>query len=112
MTDARQFNIRGPDGRLLCPACGFSGYSDEPAYDERGGVSGTALCPCCLWEPGFDDEAAASSSAGDTILASLRAYRADWRSSAAWRGREAEKPSGWDGEVQLASLFETAPNVR
>lgn len=112
MADALQFNIHAADGRLLCPACGFPDYNNEPAYDERGGLAGSGICPCCFWEPGFDDEPAASASAKDTILATLRAYRAQWGGGPIWRGREAEKPAGWNGEAQLANLFETAPNAR
>lgn len=112
MQDACEFNILDTEGRLLCPACGFPDYSNHPAYDERGGVIGTTICPCCLWEPGYDDEPAASAAAKDTILESLRAYRAKWRGVPAWRGRKREKPSGWNGAAQLAKLFETAPFVR
>lgn len=111
MPDAFQFNILD-DGRLLCPACGFPDYAGEPAYDERGGLAGTAICPCCMWEPGFDDEASASAGAKASILDTLRAYRSNWDGEPRWRGRLAERPSGWDGRRQLARLFEVAPNVR
>ncbi len=112
MNDARQFNIRDRAGHLICPACGFPNYSSEEAYDERGGLAGTTICPCCMWEPGFDDNAHASTRAKDTILASLLAYRTGWNDGAQWAGRAAEKPSNWDGVRQLSQLFEIAPNVR
>jgi hypothetical protein len=112
MIDARQFNIRDKDGRLLCPACGFPGYAKYPAYYECGGLGGSAICPCCLWEPGFDDEPLASAAAKDTIIASLRAYRAAWAEALLWKGRATEKPSDWDGEQQLAHLLGLAPNLR
>src|SRR5690348_15269506 len=113
MTDGRNFNVLDSNGRLLCPACGFPDYSDEPAYDESGGIIATTICPCCFWEPGFDDEPNASATAKETILESLRAYRAQWGGAGStWRGRETEKPTDWNGEAQLASLFETAPTVR
>lgn len=112
MEDARCFNIDDRDGTLLCPACGFAGYSAEAAYDESGGLIGTTICPCCLWEPGFDDNRAASAGAEGTILASLRRYRSSWDGQARWSGRDAERPSGWDGTEQLSRLFEIAPHVR
>ena len=112
MEDARQFNIRDADGRLLCPACGFPSFANETPYDERGGLSGAAICPCCLWEPGFDDTPGGSADAEDTILASLRNYRAKWTSDFQWRGRGRNEPPDWDAERQLAHLFEVAPNVR
>ncbi|MCT7667304.1 hypothetical protein [Shinella kummerowiae] len=112
MFDARQLNIRDKNGRLLCPACGFPGYANDVAYDEIGGLIGSAICPCCFWEPGFDDDQHASGVAKDTIIDSLRAYRAAWGRTFHWRGRVAVKPLAWDGEQQLADLFELAPNLR
>jgi hypothetical protein len=112
MIDARQFNIRDRDGRLLCPACGFPGFANQEAYDERGGLIGTAICPCCLWEPGFDDLRGSSKSVKETVLASVRAYRAHWDEEVPWLGREENKPVAWNGRTQLAHLFEIAPNVR
>ena len=112
MEDARQFNIRDADGRLLCPACGCPAFSNEAAYDDRGGLIGAAICPCCLWEPGFNDTPGASADAQDTILISLRQYRAEWSRDFQWRGRESRRPLGWGAEGQLAHLFELAPNVR
>lgn len=111
MVDARQFNILDA-GRLLCPACGFPNYAGEPAYDERGGLAGVTICSCCMWEPGFDDDANASAGAEASILESLRAYRSNWRGEPQWQGRLAERPAVWDGKRQLARLFEIAPNVR
>jgi hypothetical protein len=112
MLDATQYNVRDESGRLLCPACGFPDYSDEPPYDKRGGLIGMALCHCCLWEPGFDDAAAASAGAGDTILLSLRRYREGWSDGAMWQGQLTGRPPEWDGRQQLLRLFEVAPHVR
>ena len=112
MIDARQFNSRDGAGQLLCPACGFPGFSGQPAYDDRGGMAGITICPCCAWEPGFDDDVNASATAKDSILDSLRVYRRGWRGEAHWCGRAAERPAGWDGKQQLAQLFEVAPQVR
>lgn len=112
MTDARQFNIRNEAGSLLCPACGYPGYTCDPAYDENGGMIGTTICPCCLWEPGFDDNQHACASAKDTVIDSLRAHRAKWSALSAWQGRNIQKPQDWDGRQQLARLFDLAPNLR
>lgn len=112
MNDARQFNIRDELGRLLCPACGYPDYASDLAYDDRHGLAGTAICPCCMWEPGFDDDPAASAHAEKTILASLRRFRSGWGERAHWSGRDAERPRGWDGAEQLQRLFQIAPHLR
>ena len=111
MTDASQFNIRDEAGNLLCPCCGFAGFSRAPAYDATGGVIGRAICPCCLWEPGFDDDAAASTHAASTILESLKAYRRG-HNFRQFKGRLDERPVNWDGDRQLEALFRLAPHVR
>lgn len=110
--DARQFNVTDVAGRLLCPACGYPDYSDDEAYDQRGGLIGITICACCLWEPGFDDDALASRGASDTILASLRRYRARWGGAPQWAGMAPRRPDNWDGAAQLAKLFEVAPYLR
>lgn len=112
MTDARTFNIRDEDGSLVCPACGFAGYANHPAYDENGGLIGTTICACCLWEPGFDDDPIVSRPATDSILDSLRAHRARWSRALAWLGRDDLQPATWNPHAQLAKLFEIAPHVR
>ena len=110
MTDGRVFNIHDQDGRLFCPACGFAGYFSQPAYDEDGGIVGMGICPCCFWEPGYDDKA--SADAKPTVLESLRAYRASWAETFAWRGKHHLRPAGWDGKTQLEALLKRAPHVR
>lgn len=109
---ASLFNICDESGDYLCPACGFPGYFNGTSYDERGGNAGTGICPCCHWEPGFDDDPAVSRNAKPTILGSLQAYRSGWSGSPAWSGRPDEIPEGWDGAAQLTHLFEIAPYVR
>lgn len=111
MVDPLQFNIRNDQGKLLCPACGFPDYAVTDAYDEAGGIP-LSICPCCLWEPGFDDNPAASSSAQETILASVKVYRAEWSAAAAWRGHGDLKPMNWDAVAQLAHLLKVSPYVR
>jgi hypothetical protein len=112
VTYALQFNVRDDAGNLLCPACGFPDFASEPAYDERGGIIGIAICPCCLWEPGFDDNAHASAAAENSIVGSLRAYRNSWNGEPSWSGQLTKRPKGWDAKKQLATLFKLAPNVR
>ena len=112
MEDARQFNVRDADGKYLCPACGFPGYFRGDSYDERGGLAGTGICPCCYWEPGFDDDPDASGGPA-TILEALRLRRRGWSSfGPAWAGRPEDIPAGWDGRAQAEHLFEIAPHVR
>ena len=112
MENGRQFNIRDEDGRNLCPACGFPGYFDERSYGNRGGVIATGICPCCQWEPGFDDSPTASGAPA-TILEALRQFRRRWPSDGlTWSGQPDQMPSEWDGRAQLDHLFRVAPYVR
>ena len=109
------FNLPTYTGACLCPACGLPGYFTDAAWDERGrGVIGTGICPCCLYEPGFDDDPAASADAQPTVLASVRHYRAKWVAMGMpWRGNDdywLTKPEGWDPAAQLQTLFETEPD--
>lgn len=110
MADARQFNVRDGQGRLLCPCCGWADYLDAEAYDEAGAYP-AGLCPCCLWQLGFDDDPFASSAAQPTILASLHIYRAAWRQSMT-SPEVRTKPERWDGEQQLVQLLAIAPHLR
>ena len=107
MDDARKFNIQDREGRFLCPACGLPGYFQGNSYDERGGVAATGICPCCLWEPGFDDMAAPDQL---SVVECLRRYRAGWSSlGPAWSGPTDKIPVGWNGKVQLERLSQLAP---
>lgn len=110
--EGQRFNIRNDEGQLLCPACGFPSYAERPAYDEQGGVIGTTICPCCLWEPGFDDNHGASENASNSIRGSLRSYRRKFDVPMVWRGRADQCPREWDGRKQISDLFKTAPFVR
>jgi len=107
--DPRRFNIRTPEDNVLCPACGFPDYFTGTSYGEKGPLIGTGICPCCLWEPGFDDDPSASPYAATIILDSLRHYRRDWAAVYAWRGNPALKPADWDGRAQLERLLAVAP---
>ncbi|GGE81919.1 hypothetical protein GCM10011404_13190 [Sphingomonas prati] len=107
MEGMTQFNIRDEQGLLLCPACGYPDFSYAPTYFDRGGER-MVICPCCLWEPGYDD--ADAHTAAD-VLTALRNYRTGWSGSASWISPN-DPPCNWDGQRQLSHLFEVAPNVR
>ena len=111
MKGKSEFNVTDAQGNLLCPSCGFVGYSNAPAYSSKGGMIGVTICPCCLWEPGFDDEPGACARAKDTIKESLNSYRSKWAILKEWQGKPELKPIGWNGELQLQELFETAPHL-
>lgn len=108
---ASQFLVRNDQGEYLCPACGLPGYFDGQHFDDAiGGVIGTGICPCCFYEPGFDDDPMASADARPTLIWSVLSYRADWHANGSpWRGTNVPPPDGWSAETQLALLFETAP---
>ncbi len=109
----RRFNILGPDGRYLCPVCGFPGCFTGTSYDENRGLVGTGICPCCRWEPGFDGEPMANAGAGPSIEDSVRSYRRSWTAALLpWRGDPSSMPEGWDRHAQLKQLLETAPFLR
>jgi hypothetical protein len=111
-TDPRRFNIRDQDGQYLCPACGWPGHFRGESYSEDGGLVGTGICPCCLFEPGFDDAPGASADAKTTIRASIEHYRSGWVAEGMkWRGdpRTMIAPTGWDAEAQLTRLLRVFP---
>lgn len=108
------FIIRNDRGEYLCPVCGFAGYFRGDHFaDKEGGVIGTGICPCCFYEPGFDDNPAASAGAKDTLLDSILSYRKAWTEQGMlWRGApKVERPADWEPASQLARLLETAPFV-
>lgn len=112
MIDPLSVNVTNLEGALLCPVCGFPGYSTEPAYSRNGGEIGKAICPCCLWEPGFDDCPAASAQAKDDLFASILDYRRRWSATKEWRGHRHLLPKGFDGLAQLNQLFKIAPHLK
>jgi hypothetical protein len=110
--DHRQFNVQDPAGVYLCPACGWPGYFVGDSYDERSGVIGTGICPCCLFEPGFDDNPAASAGAEVTVAASITKYRSEWVAAGMpWRGTQVDAPTSWDAQAQLRHLIEAFPKL-
>ena len=106
--DLTRFNIRTSDGECHCPACGFPGYFSGSSYDENGPQIGTGICPCCLWEPGYDDVPAARGGP-DTIVEALREFRRAWTKGPAWMGKPERIPPGWNGEAQFERLLAIAP---
>ena len=105
-----EFNIQSETGTFICPVCGFPNFSRLEAYDkEEGGKIGTTICPCCLWEPGFDDNQLASAEAKATILQSVLQYRANWQVTSEWRGQKNLRPEDWNPASQLDELFKRAP---
>lgn len=103
-------NIAHAPGQFLCPVCGYPVFGPEPVYSESGeGIIGRGICPCCLWEPGFDDEPLASARAQPTVLASINFYRNRWMTLAQWQGQVAIRPANYDGRAQLSALRDIAP---
>ena len=93
----------------LCSSCGLPGYFTALAWDDQGrGVIGSGICPCCFYEPGFDDDPAASADAQPTVQASVLHYREKWIASGMpWRGKDdywLTKPVDWNPAQQLAAL--------
>jgi hypothetical protein len=106
-----RFNIVSDAGQLLCPCCGLAGQCGHPPYDARGGNIGSGICACCMWEPGFDDDPAASANAALTIEASLVAYRSLWiEQGYPWRA-EKTPPEGWEGRSQCEQLLRQFPHL-
>jgi hypothetical protein len=113
MDDAGRLNVIGADRRYHCPVCGLAGVFASESYDAQGSLIGTGICPSCLWEPGFDDDPAASGVTGGCLMQFLRAYRARWIGAGwPWRGQADRRPAGWNGKEQLARLLLSAPHLR
>lgn len=111
MIDPLKLNVKNAEGQLLCPVCGFADFSRVPAYSSEGGMIGTTICPCCFWEPGYDDCALASRQAKASILASVKDYRAKWVKTKQWQGKRDAAPSEYDGARQLNALLKIAPKL-
>jgi hypothetical protein len=106
------FNIIDDIGQILCPCCGLAGQFSYPPYDARGGSIGSGICACCLWEPGFDDDAMASAEAKPTIKASLLTYREVWiAADYPWRTAIHAQPEKWDGHAQCEELLRRFPHL-
>jgi hypothetical protein len=109
-------NEANPTPRL-CPSCGLPGYFTAQSWDADGkGVIGTGICPCCFYEPGFDDDPGASAEAQPTVRASILHYRAKWIASGMpWRGNDDNwltKPANWNPAAQLEALYDAEPGLK
>jgi hypothetical protein len=108
---ARAYIIQSNEG-FLCPVCGLAGYFKGNHFDDvEGGCIATGICPCCLYEPGFDDQPLASSKAKPTIGESIAFYRHGWLNAGRpWRGGDqTSAPEDWSAEEQLSQLYRIAP---
>lgn len=108
-------NVCDDSGQFLCPACGFAGYFRGNSFDQHGGVIGTGICPCCLFEPGFNDVMAASGTAEATSHETVLVYRRRWISDGMkWRGdpKVCSVPHDWSAHAQLERLLAAAPELR
>jgi len=108
---ATAFIIPSEDG-FLCPVCGLAGYFRGDHFDDiEGGCIATGICPCCSYEPGFDDNPMASKNAKSTIAESIAFYRRGWiEAGRPWRGGDQTvAPASWSADEQLARLFRIAP---
>ncbi len=108
------FNIRNSLGHFLCPSCGLPGYFNGTSYDDNSPLVGTGICPCCFYEPGFDDDA--SADAQPTVLASILRYRAKWIAMGMpWLGQNnhwLKKPAFWSPAEQLEAMYAIEPGLR
>ncbi len=79
----------------ICPACGFTGLSEEP-YSASGGGS-YEICDCCGFEYGYTDD-----DQGFTF----ESWRQKWiEAGMPWGwNKYGPAPAGWDPEAQLARL--------
>jgi hypothetical protein len=106
------YRIRDADGVFLCPVCGCGGDLQENSFGLRGGRICTSICRCCHYEPGFDDDPAASAQALPTVAMSIDAYRRAWVDAGKpWRGR-LPAPTEFNADHQLARLLAAAPYLR
>ena len=105
------FNVLDPsDTKYLCPVCGCKGSFHGGSFDERGGVIGTGICRCCLYEPGFDDDPRASAEAKSTVVASIDAYYKRWNASGrTWASTKHAALSPTAIDQQVANLKIVAP---
>ena len=113
--DPLRFNARDESGQYLCPACGLAGYFEGYSFDKRGGVIATGICPCCFYEPGFDDDTGASAGAKETVLESILDYRRRWiEAGMPWLGEPErfEPLPAWNPARQLEHLFVVEPALK
>ncbi len=110
-----RFNVVSQAGQFLCPCCGLDGQFSRAPYRATGGVIGAGICGCCLWQPGFDDDPAASGEALPSIKASLVAYRAKWMEegypSKAQHPASRRAAAEGDGQARCDQLLRSFPHL-
>ena len=85
----------------VCPACGYDHLWEDPAAYGTGSLE---ICPCCLFQPGFDNNAAASGG-----VTSPAEYRADWiAEGSAWKSDLIPPPDSWDPIAQVSRVIASA----
>src|SRR5215469_13466424 len=77
----------------FCPVCGLK--IARPAYTD--GVPSLDICPCCLFQFGFDDLIKKET---------FDSWRAKWiRNGAQWsKSAISSRPVGWDAKAQLRNI--------
>ena len=82
----------------LCDACGYPNLDQPQHYPD--GEGSLEICPCCLYQPGFDDLLAASG-----LSTSPEEYRRQWLAEGApWRSDIVPPPPGWDPCEQVKAV--------
>lgn len=110
--DYSRLNIQDADGKWLCPSCGFDAAFSGASFWFGGPLIGTGICPCCMYEPGYDDVTAASGVPEDKPLDALRAYSLKWRDDGMlWRGRASLIPEGWDADAQIENWLKHCQRI-
>lgn len=79
------------DVGFRCISCGFDGIH-QPSYTEDG-IPSFEICPCCGFQPGFDDLSEGVSA---------EQYRKQWiEGGKQWWSTLVPPPESWDPDVQL-----------
>jgi hypothetical protein len=82
------------------------------SFGPHGGIIGTGVCDCRLFEPGFDDDPSASGTQFALPAFTIAAYHGIWRADGMpWRGKGNPQPLGWSAALQLDHLRKTAPHL-
>ena len=89
-----------PVSTYTCQACGYPLLSAPPLTE---GVGSLEICPCCFYQPGYDDEVLAS---GRDL--SPRDWRERWVAQGTpWGSTILGPPDHWDPLLQLRNVERT-----